>query len=131
MSILTNSAQADLIREYMKTGPLVWSEMLKFTVPAGYEQQDWQDILDTLPIHAFTEAGNCRISGYPVTHLKDIGTRHNGKSIAVEGKVVSLSEREPDPMTISWVCLDGNHVNEPSKFGKQPSVCREWHPPHP
>lgn len=124
-NILTPSAQADLIREYLKTGPLVWSEMQNFKVPMGYEQQDWQDILNDLPFAAFEEAGSAKIQGYPTTTLKDIGTKHNGKPLAVEGKVVSLSEREPDPKTISWVCIDAGHVNPSSKFGKQPSVCGE------
>lgn len=124
-NILTPSAQADLIREYLKANgeKLVWSEMQNFQVPAGYEQQDWQEILNDMPIHAFEEAGNCRISGYHTTKLADIGTRHNGKHIAVEGKVVSLSEREPDPKTIKWLCLRCGSLNEPAKFGRQPLSC--------
>ena len=105
---------------------LVWGEIVNHKVELEIDQQLWDMMLlipDSLMISCFGDAGNDKISGYPVTSLRDIGTKHDGKAVAINGKVVSMGEREPDPMTIKWVCLNCKTLNEPGKFGRQPSSC--------
>lgn len=123
-TVLSLSAQADLIREYLKANDnkLEWSKMLAFSVPAGYEQEDWMEILQTLPLEAFKEAGNTRISGYPLTAIKDIRTQHHKKPMAISGKIIGLSDVMPDAESMGFRCLNCSVVTEASN-GKPPKKC--------
>lgn len=107
-------------------GKLTWKDITENKLELDADQQLWNLMIstpDTTMLSCFEFAGNSKISGFPATDLKDIGTKHDGKALAIQGKVVSQGEREPDPMTIKWKCLNCGVLNEPGKFGRQPQAC--------
>lgn len=115
----------DLYKKFLEAGNKPeWNAIKTFEVPEGFEQWDLEQLVNfpnEQMVDIFREAGNAHITGYPSIPIKDIRNQHDKNALAVTGKVVALSDVEPDIESIPYVCSKGhdNFIVD----GKTPKTC--------
>lgn len=125
----SESRMLDMARLYLTDNPEPTFESMIAWQPKPdpvfkYTRDDWVEMLeDPRLFSTLAEAGNCSIKNYPLTDFKELGTKTTDKPLAISGRVIALSDREPDEHSIIYYCRECGIENDPDSNGRQPKKC--------
>ena len=101
--------------------------MLQWKPHSPFEEDDWKETItpaDWQMVEILREAGNAQLTNFPTTAIKDIRTAHNKQALAITGKVFAMSDVEPDPESMKYLCLNCGVKHKASeKTGEPPKKC--------